>query len=115
VNFFVVQPSITLLLQEGWDGVYMDAPKQRSIIEKEFSVCSRLLEKTQANLGLPADKGRLMIAASGFRGSSWGWLDAPAADFDSAKQWLGANSAPANDPANALATLRLASEWLDGR
>lgn len=115
VNFFVVQGSITLLLQEGWDGIYMEASKQRSIIEKEFSACSQLLEQTQASLRLTQDEGRLVIAASGFRGSSWGWLDAPAVDFDSAEQWLRANSAPAADPANALATLRLASEWLDGR
>jgi hypothetical protein len=115
MNLFVVHGSIALFLQERWAGVYMDENHQRSLIESEFILISRLLDQAGArnNATLAPGKGRLVIAASGFRGNTWGWLDAPTGDPGAAQKWLSARAVPwSGGSDDAVATLRLASEWL---
>ncbi len=119
MNFFVVYGCLALFLQEGWDGVYMDADKQRLLIANEFTLCSRLLTQSEGLLKAGRETGakRLVVAASGFRDNAMGWLYPPPADSRAAKEWLvdrAAGPAMGEGRLDAAATLRAASEILDG-
>lgn len=118
MNLFVVYGCLALFLQEGWDGVYMDADKQRLLIANEFTLCSRLLAQSEHLMKAGRESGtrRLVVAASGFRDNALGWLDAPLADPGVALEWFyGRAAGPrmAEGGLDAAATLRQASEMLD--
>jgi hypothetical protein len=112
MNFFVVRGPLALFLQEAWDGVYMDREEQRGLITEEFQLCAQLLAEVDADAPRLSSKGRLVVAASGFRPSACGWLGAPTGSKSSAAAWLAAHATPDMDEAvptgAAETTLRLA-------
>lgn len=111
INYFLVDGPLALFAQVAWGGAYADSAESAAAVAQLFERCSaliRAMDDARMRDALPA--GRLVVVESQFRDlQAWGWIDAPFADGDAAREWLQARP---NAEGQATPATAAALEWL---
>jgi hypothetical protein len=104
INYALVSGPLTLFLQTGWGGGYMDADRSAANVREMFAGADALIDALNS---FPEMPGRLVVVSSDFGGvSSWGWTEGPNPTLD-VGEWLTNHQPPS--------ALEEAIRWIDAK